>query len=294
MFYRDMSAHLKLALRVRSLSFINLARTKIRQEPPHISLSSTLHTSPIKDTNPHRRMQHTMASKGFTIDFSDKCIIVTGGNRGIGYAYSRAVAQAGARVAIIYRSSEDAHEVAEKLCKEFGVQVKAYQCDVSDAEKTAETFSLIDKDLGPVTGLIANAGVSIVKPALELTSEDFYKVYSVNVLGVFNSTKAAARLWIDKKQSGGSIVITSSMSSQIINQVAPNKPLTQVFYNSSKGAVSMLMKGLAAEWATHGIRVNALSPGYVNTDQTSGMETHVLEHQTKTVPLGRFAEVCTK
>lgn len=234
-------------------------------------------------------MQHTMASKGFTIDFSDKCIIITGGNRGIGYAYSRAVAQAGARVAIIYRSSKDAHEVAEKLGKEFGVQVKAYQCDVSDAEQTAQTFSLIDKDLGPVTGLIANAGVSVVKPALELTSEDFHKVYGVNVLGVFNSTKAAAKLWIDKKH-GGSIVITSSMSSRIINQVAPNEPLTQVFYNSSKGAVSTLMKGLAAEWATHGIRVNALSPGYVNTDQTSGMEARVLENQAKTVPLGRFAE----
>ncbi|KAG2130157.1 uncharacterized protein EDB93DRAFT_1108510 [Suillus bovinus] len=213
----------------------------------------------------------------------------TGGNRGIGYAYSRAVAQAGARVAIIYRSSKDAHEVAEKLGKEFGVKVKAYRCDVSDADKTNETFSLIDKDLGPVTGLIANAGVSVVKPALELTNKDFHKVYGVNVLGVFNSTKAAAKLWIDKKY-GGSIVITSSMSSRIINQVAPNKPLTQVFYNSSKGAVSTLMKGLAAEWAIHGIRVNALSPGYVNTDQTSGMETCVLENQARTVPLGRFAE----
>lgn len=234
-------------------------------------------------------MQYTMASRGFTIDFSDKCIIITGGNRGIGYAYSRAVAQAGARVAIIYRSSKDAHDVAEKLGKEFGVQVKAYQCDVSDAEQTTETFSLIYKDLGPVTGLIANAGVSVVKPALELTSEDFHKVYGVNVLGVFNSTKAVAKLWIDKKH-GGSIVITSSMSSRIINQVAPNEPLTQVFYNSSKGAVSTLMKGLAAEWATYGIRVNALSPGYVNTDQTSGMEARVLENQAKTVPLGRFAE----
>ncbi|KAG2136647.1 hypothetical protein DEU56DRAFT_805082 [Suillus clintonianus] len=234
-------------------------------------------------------MQHTMASKGFTIDFSDKCIIITGGNRGIGYAFSRAVAGAGASVAIIYRSSEDAPKVAEDLSKEFGVEVKAYQCDVSDAKKTDETFSIIEEDIGPVTGLIANAGVSVVKPALELTSEDFHKVYGVNVLGVFNSTKAAAKLWIDKKH-GGSIVITSSMSSHIINQIAPNKPLTQVFYNSSKGAVSILMKGLAAEWATHGIRVNALSPGYVNTDQTSGMEARVREHQAKTVPLGRFAE----
>jgi NAD(P)-dependent dehydrogenase (short-subunit alcohol dehydrogenase family) len=90
-----------------------------------------------------------------------------------------------------------------------------------------------------------NAGVSVVKPALELTSEDFSKVFNVNVLGVFNNqspvysiqrvktgvfntARAAAKLWIDRKQAGGSIVITSSMSSQIINQTAPNQALTQV------------------------------------------------------------------
>lgn len=97
------------------------------------------------------------------------------------------------------------------------------------------------------------------------------------------------------------------MSSQIINQVAPNSPLTQVFYNSSKAAVSNLAKGLAAEWAPNGIRVNTLSPGYgkrasiqkdiqlivvvVNTDQTSHMDAKIREHQARNLPLGRFAEV---
>ncbi|KAH7929033.1 NAD(P)-binding protein [Leucogyrophana mollusca] len=230
-----------------------------------------------------------MAPKGFMIDFSNKCIIVTGGNRGIGYAFSRAVAQAGARVAIIYRSSKDAPDVAQKLSKEFNVDVKAYQCDVSDADGTNKTFNKIDKEMGPVTGLVANAGVSVVKPALELTTDDFNKVYNVNVLGVFNSARAAAKLWIDAKHAG-SIVITSSMSSQIINQAAPNKALTQVFYNSSKGAVSNLTKGLAAEWAPYHIRVNTVSPGYVNTDQTSHMDKHIRDHQARNVPLGRFAE----
>lgn len=95
----------------------------------------------------------------------------------------------------------------------LSVCVQAYQCDVSDAEKTTETFSLIDKELGPVTGLIAvrgtrflpchfvptsisisqNAGVSVVKPALELTVKDFNKVYGVNVLGVFNCARSAAK-----------------------------------------------------------------------------------------------------
>lgn len=114
-----------------------------------------------------------------------------------------------------------------------------------------------------------------MKPALDLTTDDFRYVYDVNVLGVFNTARAAARLWIDRqskskstqtpgqqKQEAGSIVITSSMSSRIINPVGQSQALTQVFYNSSKGAVSNLTKGLAAEWAQYGIRVNALSPGY--------------------------------
>ena len=117
--------------------------------------------------------------------------------------------------------------------------------------------------------------MSVVKPALELTTDDFRYVYDVNVLGVFNTARAAAKLWIErdsgsaKDKKGGTIVITSSMSSRIINPKARNEALTQVFYNSSKGAVTNLTKGLAAEWAPHGIRVNALSPGYGECVTTS-------------------------
>ncbi|KAH8112794.1 NADP-dependent mannitol dehydrogenase [Phellopilus nigrolimitatus] len=225
----------------------------------------------------------------FTIDFIGKCIVVTGGNRGIGLEFSRACAQAGASVAVIYRSSKDAEEVTQKIGKEFNVKTKAYKCDVGDDKLVTEVFKKIDDELGPVTGLIANAGVSVVKPALELSTDDFRKVYDVNVLGVFNVARAAAKLWIERKSQGGSIVITSSMSSRIINQVAPGEALTQLFYNSSKGAVSTLTKGLAAEWAAHGIRVNAISPGYVNTDQTAHMEAAIRTHQSANVPLRRFA-----
>ncbi|KAF9461805.1 NADP-dependent mannitol dehydrogenase [Collybia nuda] len=231
-----------------------------------------------------------MSTPGFSINFAKKCIVVTGGNRGIGYAYTRAMAQAGANVAVIYRSSKDAEQVAEKVSKEFGIKAKAYKCDVSDTELVNKTMQQINNEMGPITGLIANAGVSVPKPALELTYEDFKTVYDVNVFGVFNTARAVAKLWLEKKHKGGSIVITSSMSSQIINQSAMNESLAQVFYNSSKAAVSNLTKGLAAEWATHGIRVNAVSPGYVNTDQTSHMDKKVRDYQAKAIPLQRFAE----
>ncbi|KAF8867838.1 NADP-dependent mannitol dehydrogenase MtDH [Gymnopilus junonius] len=228
-------------------------------------------------------------SSGFVISFSKKCVVVTGGNRGIGLAFTKAVAKAGANVAVIYRSSPDAEEVTAKVGKEFGVKTKAYKCDVSDTKLVNETFKKISDELGPIAGLIANAGVSVVKPAFDLTIEDFQHVYGVNVFGVFNTARAAAKLWKENKQKG-SIVITSSMSSQIINISGLNKPLTQVFYNSSKAAVSNLTKGLAAEWADYGIRVNALSPGYVMTDQTAHMDKSIRDFQSSQIPLRRFAE----
>ncbi|KAK2462556.1 hypothetical protein APHAL10511_005526 [Amanita phalloides] len=225
----------------------------------------------------------------FTIDFAKKCIVVTGGNRGIGYAFSCACAQAGANVAVIYRSSKNAEEVTKEIGERFGVKTKAYKCDVSNPELTNETMREIDRELGPITGLIANAGVSVVKPAFELTKADFETVYNVNVFGVFNTSRAIAQLWTERNYTG-SIVITSSMSSTIINQKAKNEPLTQVFYNSSKAAVSNLVKGLAAEWAKYGIRVNAICPGYVKTDQTLHMDPEIREYQAKSLPLKRFAE----
>ncbi|EST08221.1 NAD(P)-binding domain protein [Kalmanozyma brasiliensis GHG001] len=226
----------------------------------------------------------------FVIDLQGQTVVVTGGNRGIGLAISEAVAGAGANVAILYRSHPKAQEAAEEVAKKFGVQVKAYQCDVGDDELVKKTLKQAQDDLGQITGLVANAGVSVVKPATELTKDDFRYVYDTNVLGVFNTAKAAAQLWIESGYKKGSIIINSSMSSQIYNQKGLNDPLTQVFYNSSKGAVTNLGKCLAAEWAPHGIRVNILEPGFCNTEQTSGMDQKIRDYQANTVPLGRFSE----
>ena len=197
------------------------------------------------------------------VDFANTTTIVTGGNRGIGRAISETVAKAGGNVAIIYNSAKDAEEVAAQIAKEHNVKVQAWQCDVGNQDKVKSTFKEIDEKMGPVTGLVANAGVSVVKDALEMTKEDFSFVYDVNVFGQFSCAQAIANLWVEKKYTKGSIVLTSSMSSQIVN-----KGIHQVFYNSSKAAASSIVKQLAVEWAEHGIRVNALCPGYVATDQT--------------------------
>ncbi|KAN0094359.1 hypothetical protein V8E55_002646 [Tylopilus felleus] len=217
--------------------------------------------------------------------------VVTGGNRGIGRAYSYAIAQAGGNVAMIYRKSTNAPDIAKEIQGEFpNVRVQAYQCDVCDADKLKETFKRIDVEFkSDISGVIANAGISVVKPALELTHEDFSSVFGVNVFGVFNTCRTAAQHWTDKNTEG-SIVITASMSAQIVNQASRNQPLTQAFYNSSKAAVRHLARALAAEWADMHIRVNTVSPGYVETDQTKHMDKKILQHQQENVPLRRFAQ----
>ncbi|GJJ16007.1 hypothetical protein Clacol_010286 [Clathrus columnatus] len=229
----------------------------------------------------------------FTIDYANK----TGGNRGIGLAISRAIAAAGGNVAIIYRSSPTAPEAAEKLSKEFGVTAKAYQADVSDLKQVREAFAQVVKDFGGlIHGIVANAGVAIVKPALDIDGREEFDYMSkscgtdnTNVLGVFNIAQTAAKHWIAKGFKEGSIVVVSSMSSQIYNMAGGIcQPLTHVFYNSSKAAVSSLGKALAAEWAPrHGIRVNILSPGYVTTEQSGVHPQAVREFQASSVPLGR-------
>ncbi|GAA5874830.1 hypothetical protein JCM1840_003892 [Sporobolomyces johnsonii] len=234
------------------------------------------------------------AHRGFTIDFEKKVYVVTGGNRGLGHGISEALLQANATLAIIFNTAKNAHEVASELEKKWGNKVKAYQCNVGDPSKVKSTFAQIEKELGPICGLAANAGISVIKPALELTADDFHKVFDVNVLGVFNTAQAVADLWIKRKHKG-SIVVVSSMSDTIVNspltqaRALPSPSLARAFYNSSKGAVSNLTRCLAAEWAPHGIRVNNLCPGFIETDQTAHMDPTLRAAQCADVPLGRFS-----
>ncbi|GAA5860829.1 hypothetical protein JCM8547_003862 [Rhodosporidiobolus lusitaniae] len=221
----------------------------------------------------------------FAIDFEKKVVVVTGGNRGLGFGISEALLQANASVAIIYNSATDAEEVASKLASKWSQTVKAYQCNVGDAERVKVVFEQIEQEMGQIHNVVANSGISVVKSALDLTADDFHKVLDVNVLGAFNVSQAAARLWIPRKHQG-SIVVVSSMSDSIVNA-----PLTQVFYNTSKGAVSNMTRCLASEWAPYNIRVNNLNPGFIKTAQTSGMPQDLRDQQCREVPLGRFSEV---
>jgi NAD(P)-dependent dehydrogenase (short-subunit alcohol dehydrogenase family) len=181
-----------------------------------------------------------------------KVAVVTGGNRGLGEAYARALGEAGARVAIAARDEA----LSESVAGELGAL--AVTTDVSDAGSVKAMLETVTTELGPVDVLVNNAGVCYHRPALEVPEDEWRSVWDVNVDGVWHCCRAVGAQMIER--GTGAIINVGSISAEIVN-----RPQWQPAYNASKAAVHQLTKSLAAEWAPHGVRVNALAPGYVKT-----------------------------
>lgn len=189
-------------------------------------------------------------------DLSGKTALVTGGNQGIGEALCWALAQAGAQVIIAARTLPRSEKVAAALA-EAGYQASAVRLDVTDPEQIESTVASI-KD--PIDILVNNAGICYHDEASEkIAPERFTDVVNVNLNGVWFCTQAVAKRMIAR--GSGSIINTGSMSGIIVN-----RPQWQAAYNASKAAVHQLTRSLAAEWAPHKVRVNAIAPGYIRTD----------------------------
>lgn len=185
--------------------------------------------------------------------------IVTGGSRGIGEACVYALAQEGVNVAIaVNQSVEEAERVAVKA-RSLGVDAYVLACDVSNPEDVQKMVDEAENFLGRIDILVNNAGMTHGSSAEDLSFQDWKRMIDVNLTGVFLCAQAVGKKMIEKKIHG-SIINISSICAHIV--VSPQK---QCHYNASKGGVSMLTKSLAFEWAEHGIRVNAISPGYIKT-----------------------------
>lgn len=185
--------------------------------------------------------------------------IVTGGSRGIGEACVFALAREGANVAIsVNKSIDEAEKVAEKA-RQMGVDICVFQCDVANPDDVKRMVDGVIKRWGKIDILVNNAGMTHGSAAENLSFQDWQRMIDVNLTGVFLCAQAVGKKMIEQG-TGGSIINISSICGHIV--VVPQK---QCHYNASKGGVGMLTKSLAVEWAEHGIRVNAISPGYIKT-----------------------------
>ena len=211
---------------------------------------------------------------------SGRKALVTGGNRGLGKAFVRAIAEAGAEVAFIARDSAQSAVALEDF-EAAGIHVTAIQADLtSDAELHRAIDEAADA-LGGLDILVNNAGACFHRNADEVPDSEWDTVFDLNVKAVFKSSVAAAR----HMTGGGSIVNIGSMSGLIVN-----RPQNQPAYNASKAAVHHLTKSLAQEWAPRNIRVNAVAPGYVETEMTPVHREDYLRYWVQDAPQKRFAQ----
>ncbi|HYI24427.1 MAG TPA: SDR family oxidoreductase [Thermomicrobiales bacterium] len=195
-----------------------------------------------------------------TFRLDGKVALVTGGSRGIGRAIAQALGEAGARVALTARTGEAATTTAAEL-RATGIDVQGFRLEVTDPADVERAVAEVSTALGPIDVLVNNAGISTAHTALDADNADWHAILATNVDGVWHCSRAVAR---DMAARGsGTIVNIGSMSAQIVNQ-----PRWQPAYLTSKAAVHQLTKALAAEWAPLGIRVNAIAPGYIETDQS--------------------------
>ncbi len=210
----------------------------------------------------------------------NKIALVTGASRGIGAATALLLAQNGFDVAINFLKNRELAEEIVKKAKSFGVNAVAIQGDISKEKEIVKIFAEIDEKLGAVSVLVNNGGVSGGRKSIEeIDSKYLEEVYSANVFGTFICSREAVKRM--KKNSGGAIVNVSSLS-------AKNGGFQMSAYSSSKAAIANLTLGLARELAEFNIRVNAVTPGVIDTDTHLGISEERISHLKNSIPLKRI------
>jgi len=208
-----------------------------------------------------------------------KRALVTGASRGLGLAFAEALASAGAHVVLSSRNEAGLAEAAEVL-RADGADVSFVALDVTDTASVEAAVSAT----GAIDILVNNAGIQHRAPLEEFTDDDWHRLMSTNLDGVFRTSRAVVRGMIARRR--GTIINVSSVQSLLARpSIAP--------YAASKGAIGMLTKSMAGEWGQHGIRVNALAPGYFDTDLNAALVANAdfskwLEGRT---PMRRWGEV---
>ena len=185
-------------------------------------------------------------------------VVITGGAKGIGYSTAQAFARQGARVALLDMDAAALEAaVASLAASGTDVQALAVQASVTDADAVERAFAQVAQTWGRIDVLVNNAGIAANKPTLEVTVDEWRRAVDINLTGVFLCAQAAGRRMVPA--GSGSIINLASMYGVV---AAPDRAA----YCATKGAVVLLTETLAVEWGPAGVRVNALAPGYVETD----------------------------
>ncbi|MFV0432721.1 MAG: SDR family oxidoreductase [Leucobacter sp.] len=219
-------------------------------------------------------------------DLAGKTAVVTGGGRGLGLSLAEAFAAQGMRVALLDVLPE-VEAAAADLAARHGVSAVGLRVDVTDTEQIEGAFARVSYELGTPQVVLTAAGITLLKPSIEITPEEWRRVQSINVDGTFFTVQAFAKHLIAAGLPGSAILV-SSMSGRVVNV-----PQQQTAYNTSKAAVGHLAASLAVEWAAQGIRVNAIAPGYFLSDMTKQFtesNPELAADWLSRIPAGRMGE----
>jgi 3-oxoacyl-[acyl-carrier protein] reductase len=211
------------------------------------------------------------------LDLSGKMALITGGTRGIGLATCQAFADAGARVALCSRDGSKAQQVAAEL----GRGARGYACDVGLAPQVEAMVEAVEKDLGQIDVLVNNAGFTRDNLLFRISEEDWDQVIDTNLKGAFLVTKQAARGMI-KRRWGRVINVTSV--------VGLNGNKGQSNYSASKAGLIGFTKSVAKDLASRNVLVNAVAPGYIDTELTRGISPEAKQFLLDHIPLARLGQ----
>lgn len=214
-------------------------------------------------------------------DLTGRTALVTGATRGLGRQFAHSLAEAGADIIVHGRDKEAAQEVAQSI-QELGRTTHVIIGDLGTADEARDVVARALQEAGRIDVLINNAGACIHNPALDVTEAEWDHVINTNLTALWHVSQSVGQHMTER--GSGTIVNIGSISGMIVN-----RPQMQPAYNASKAAVHQLTKSLAAEWASLGVRVNALAPGYIKTDMSPVDEPQFRRYWIEDAPQQRYA-----